>query len=174
LEKEPFGELERLVAQKLIDVAKDIAKQEAANAKWLRLVARVGKHSYEQVRAMVSELLLADVFSAPMEGFIPVLELLIDSWRIDLDTFGVEIRINGGMASRDLRRFEFVEKKAPPPVLLEPGLTEFLGDKALSGDATEEEIEFLKALQLNGKRPFPIYYYRELQNLRDPVHFRNS
>ena len=57
---------------------------------------------------------------------------------------------------------------------MEPGLKEFLGDKTLSGDATKEEVEFLKTLQLKGKRPFPIYYYRELQNLRDPVHFRDS
>jgi hypothetical protein len=26
-------------------------------------------------------------------------------------------------------------------------------------------------LKLSGKRPSPIYYYRELQNLRDPLHF---
>jgi hypothetical protein len=42
----------------------------------------------------------------------------------------------------------------------------------VSGDATEEEIEFLKRLRLNGKHPTPLYYYRELQNLRDPLHFR--
>jgi hypothetical protein len=35
-----------------------------------------------------------------------------------------------------------------------------------------EEIEFLKKLRFNGKRPTPLYYYRELQNLRDPLHFR--
>jgi len=42
----------------------------------------------------------------------------------------------------------------------------------VSGDATEEEIEFLKRLRFNGKHPTPLYYYRELQNLRDPLHFR--
>jgi hypothetical protein len=40
------------------------------------------------------------------------------------------------------------------------------------GDATKEEIEFLKRLRFNGKHPTPLYYYRELQNLRDPLHFR--
>ena len=44
-------------------------------------------------------------------------------------------------------------------------------DTSLSGDVTEEEVAFLKALKLKGKRPSPIYYYRELQNLRDPLHF---
>jgi hypothetical protein len=42
----------------------------------------------------------------------------------------------------------------------------------VSGDATEQEIDFLKKLRFNGKRPTPLYYYRELQNLRDPLHFR--
>jgi hypothetical protein len=33
-------------------------------------------------------------------------------------------------------------------------------------------MEFLKKLRFNGKRPTSLYYYRELQNLRDPLHFR--
>ena len=41
----------------------------------------------------------------------------------------------------------------------------------MSGDSTEEEIDFLKLLQFNGRRPSPIYYDRELHNLRDPLHF---
>jgi hypothetical protein len=54
----------------------------------------------------------------------------------------------------------------------EPGLTEFLEDPALSGTATEAEIAFLKRLKFRDKRPTPLYYYRELQNLRDSLHFR--
>ena len=41
-----------------------------------------------------------------------------------------------------------------------------------SGDATEAEIEFLRKLRFKLKRPTPLYYHRELQNLRDPLHFR--
>jgi len=37
---------------------------------------------------------------------------------------------------------------------------------------TPEEIEFLKRLRFKANRPTPLYYYRELQNLRDPLHFR--
>ena len=37
---------------------------------------------------------------------------------------------------------------------------------------TEDEIAFLRRLRFNGKRPTPLYYYRELQSLRDPLHFR--
>ncbi len=174
LEKEPLGELERLVAQKLLDVAKTLAKQESGNEKWLRLAARLSKRPYEKTKAMTRELLHSDVFTASVESCIPLLDILIENWHIDVDTFDMEIRLSGRMTSGDLRRFEFVEKKSEPPIAMEPGLRQFLGDKALSGDATEEEVEFLRTLQLKGKRPFPIYYYRELQNLRDPVHFRDS
>src|SRR5207253_1869841 len=89
-EKQPFGELERLVTQKLVDVVKRVAKDELESAQ-------------------------ADE---------------------------------------------------------EPGLKEFLRNGSVSGDATGEEIEFLKKLMFNGKHPTPLYYYRELQNLRDPLHFR--
>src|SRR2546422_1100206 len=53
-------------------------------------------------------------------------------------------------------------------------LKEFLGDVSLSRGVTEEETEFLKKLKFKGKRPNALYYYRELQNLRDPLHFRSS
>ncbi|MFZ3329669.1 MAG: hypothetical protein WA197_03495, partial [Candidatus Acidiferrales bacterium] len=54
----------------------------------------------------------------------------------------------------------------------ERGLKEFFRDASLSHGATEEEIEFLKKLRIKGKRPTALYYYRELQNLRDPLNFR--
>src|SRR5438445_46988 len=54
----------------------------------------------------------------------------------------------------------------------EPGFKGFLQDPSLSGTATAEEVAFLKQLKFKGKRPTPLYYYRELQNLRDPLHFR--
>jgi hypothetical protein len=51
-------------------------------------------------------------------------------------------------------------------------LAAFLQDPSLSGDVTAEEIAFLTRLRFPGKRPTPLYYYREVQNLRDPLHFR--
>jgi hypothetical protein len=44
----------------------------------------------------------------------------------------------------------------------------------MSGDATVGEIEFLKHLRFKLGRPSALYYYRELQSLRDPLHFRES
>jgi hypothetical protein len=35
----------------------------------------------------------------------------------------------------------------------------------------EDEVALLKRLRFKGKRPTSLYYYRELQNLRDPLHF---
>jgi hypothetical protein len=33
-------------------------------------------------------------------------------------------------------------------------------------------MELLRNLRFNGKRPTSLYYYRELQSLRDPLHFQ--
>jgi transcriptional regulator with XRE-family HTH domain len=173
LEKEPFGELERLVAQKLLDVAKGVAKQHSGNPMWVGLAGRLGKRTREQTRATLRKLLETDVFSASVETCIPFLESLIESWNIDLETFAIEIILNRGMSTGGRKRFEFVEQEPDQSTMLEPGLKEFLKDKSLSGDATKEEINFLQRLNLNGRRPAPIYYYRALQNLRDPVHFRD-
>ena len=96
---------------------------------------------------------------------------MIDSWDIDLKTFGLEVVLNPPLASRSVKRFAFVEQERQSSSAIEPGFEQFLTDRALSGDATEEEIEFLRTLRFTGKRPAPLYYYRELQNLRDPLHF---
>src|SRR5207237_555529 len=90
---------------------------------------------------------------------------------VDLTTFGMEIVLNRRVASGDPRRFAFVET-GPGKLEQEPGFKEFLKDRSLSGTATTEEIELLKKLRFNGKRPTSLYYYRELQSLRDPLHFR--
>jgi hypothetical protein len=41
----------------------------------------------------------------------------------------------------------------------------------MSGGASKEETEFLQSLRFRQKRPTALYYYRELQSLRDPLHF---
>jgi transcriptional regulator with XRE-family HTH domain len=170
-EKQPFGELERLVTQKLLDVVKRLAKEELESENWLRLLARLSDRSYEQMRVAVLEFLDTDVFDVSLESWVSFLDPLIESWDIDLATFGVELVLNRRMAPGHPKRFEFVEKEPEPAFDQEPGLTEFLQDASLSGDATKEEIEFLKKLRFKRKRPTPLYYYRELQNFRDPLHF---
>jgi transcriptional regulator with XRE-family HTH domain len=171
VEKEAFGELERLVAQKLLDVAKTVAREEGESEKWLRLVARLCKRTYEQARVMLIDLLDTDLFTAPMEDCIAFLEPLIESWDIDLNTFGVELALNRRLTQRHRKKFEFVEREPERPFDVEPGLEEFLKDASLCSDASTDEIEFLKSLRFEQRRPTRFYYYRELQNLRDPLHF---
>lgn len=171
-EKEPFGELERLITQKLLDVAKRIAKEELESEEWLRLIAQLSDRSYEQTRVAILEFLDTDVFHVSVENCVSFLNPLIESWDIDLQTFDMEIVLNRRLAVGRPKRFEYVERVPEQLFGIEPGLEEFLRDTSLGGDATEEEIEFLRRLSFRGKRPTPIYYYRELQNLRDPLHFR--
>jgi hypothetical protein len=99
---------------------------------------------------------------------------LIQSWDIDLATFALDIVLNPRVVSGHIRRFEFIERESGDGLVEEPGLREFLQDPALSATASEEEIGFLKRLKFRGRRPTALYYYRELQNLRDPVHFQTG
>jgi len=168
----PFGDLERLVTQKLLDTAKEVARQELDNKYWLRMVAQLGGRSYEEMRVVVLEFLDTDIFHLSAENCVSFLDPLIDSWDIDLATFALEIVLSQRVGAGRVKRFEFVEREPEEAAGVASGLTEFLGDQALSGGATEQELAFLRRLRPNGKRPTALYYYRELQSLRDPLHFR--
>src|SRR5436853_7420450 len=172
-EKQPFGELERLVTQTLLDVVKRVAKDELENDYWLRMVARLSRRSHEEMRVVVLEFLDTEIFQVYAENCVSFLDPLIESWDIDLATFGLEIVLNHSVVPGQAKRFAFVEQEAEQPVSEEPGLKEFLQDSSLSGSATAKEVEFLKRLRFQGQRPAPLYHYRELQNLRDPLHFRS-
>src|SRR5437764_13312968 len=164
-EKQPFGELERLVTQKLLDVVKRVAKDELENDYWLRMVAQLSRRSYEEMRVVVLEFLDTDIFQVSAENCVSFLDPLIESWDIDLATLGLAIVLNHSVVPGQAKRFAFVEQEAEQPVSEEPGLKEFLQDSSLSGSATAKEVEFLKRLRFQGQRPAPLDYYRELQNL---------
>jgi transcriptional regulator with XRE-family HTH domain len=132
VERQPFGELERVVARKLLDAAG----------------------------------FATDVFHLSPKQ-LTELDALIEAWDIDLTTFSIEIVLRRRAAAGRVRRFEFVERDAE----VERGLEEFLADPSLSGTTTAQELEFLKGLRFPGRRPTALYFYRELQNLRDPLHF---
>jgi transcriptional regulator with XRE-family HTH domain len=170
-EKQAFGELERLVTQKLLDVIKRVAREELKNEKWLRSVAQLSGRSYKQMRVVILEFLDTDVFHVSLENCVSFLDPLIESWDIDLSGFVMHIVLNRRLAPGHRKRFEFVETEADRPLGDELGFRGFLKEASLSGNVTQEEIEFLRGLKVKGKRPTPLYYYRELQNLRDPLHF---
>ena len=173
-EKQPFGELERLVTKQLLHVVKGVATEELENEYWLRMVAELGGRSYQEMRVIVLEFLDTDIFHLSRENCVAFLDPLIESWDIDLATFALDIVLNPRVVSGHVRRFEFIEREPGELFVEEPGLNEFLEDPALRGTATEEEVSFLKRLRFRGKRPTPLFYYRELQNLRDPLHFRTG
>jgi transcriptional regulator with XRE-family HTH domain len=171
-EQQPFGELERLVTQKLLDVIKRVARGELENDKWLRAFSRFSGRSYKQMRVELLDFLDTDVFNVSGENCVSFLDPLIESWDIDLSTFGMEIVLNNRLVPEHLKQFGFVEREPTDLLDDEPGLVEFLQDTALSGGVSRDEIEFLRRLRFKDKRPNRLYYYRELQSLRDPVHFR--
>jgi transcriptional regulator with XRE-family HTH domain len=170
-EKEPFGELEQLVTQKLLDVVKRVVHAELESETWLRSVARLSGRSYYEMRISLVEFMDANAFKVSVQNWAAFLDPLIESWDINLATFGMEIVLNRRLIPGYAKKIDFVERELVKQEE-EPGLKEFLRHQGVSGDATEEEIEFLKNLKFKERQPTALYYYRELQNLRDPLHFR--
>ncbi|OLC07806.1 MAG: hypothetical protein AUH41_09660 [Gemmatimonadetes bacterium 13_1_40CM_66_11] len=130
IERQSFGELERLVAQTLVSVA--------------HFGADV-LHVTPKQRAR--------------------LDAMIAAWEWDPATFALAVTL----ATGEQKRFEYNERANGGQ---EKGLLEFLRDPTLSGGATAGELAFLKSLHFKDRRPTALYFYRELQNLRDPLHFR--
>jgi transcriptional regulator with XRE-family HTH domain len=170
-EREPFGEFERFITQKLLDVAKRVAREELEDEKWLHRVATVSKRSYEETRVLILDFLDTDIFHVSVENCISFLNPLINSWDIEFESFRMEIVLNRKLSRSHLKNLEFREAQPELDLEIEPGLEAFLKDAKLSTGVTDEEIAFLKSLRTNGKRPSLLYYYRELQNLRDPLNF---
>jgi transcriptional regulator with XRE-family HTH domain len=170
-EKEPFGEFERFITQKLLDTAKGVAREELNDEKWLHLVARLSKRRYKETRVAILEFLDTDVFHVSVENCISFLNPLIRSWDIEFESFSMEIVLNQKLADQYFKRFEFREAEPETPTDIEPALEEFLNDPQLSANIAVDEIAFLKSLSFRGKKPSVLYYHRELQNLRDPLNF---
>jgi transcriptional regulator with XRE-family HTH domain len=170
-ERQPFGELERLVTQKLLDVVSQVARSELDNQAWLHEIAQPSGKSYEQMRVIILNFLDTDIFNVSNEDCVSFLEPLIARWDIDLSTFDMEITLNERLAPGEPKKFAFVEKDHDSRQGDEPGLTDFLQDSVLCNDLSKEELESLRKLRFATRRPNRLFYYRALQNLRDPLHF---
>lgn len=164
-EKDPFGELERLITRTLIEVIRDEARVHARDEKWLHSLASTAGESYRKMRGELIDLLDSNP-SASIGDFTAFIEPLIRSWDFDLDDFILVVRLTTGAT----RKFWFGEdakqKTAPNP----PGLRAFLRDTRLSADPTAEEMTILRSLRVPSATP--LFYYRILQNLRDPLNFK--
>lgn len=123
------------------------------------------------MRVIILEFLDTDIFNISNEVCISFLDPLISGWDIDLASFDMEIRLNERLVPGKPKKSAFVETEFDRPGEDEPGFLAFMKDTALSGDVSGEETEFLRQLRFRGKRPSALYYYRALQNLRDPLHF---
>jgi len=170
-EQQAFGELERLVSQALLAVAKGAARDSLKANKLSRRSGKSAHRSLDESGTRIQEFLDTDVFNISIEQCSIFLGQVIESWDIDLKTFGVEVRLNERLTSARVVRFEFVETGPLPAVEVEPGFKQFLQNSGMSGDASEEELAFLSSLKFQRLRPSALYYYRELQSLRDPLHF---
>lgn len=173
-EKEPFGELERLVTKTILDLVKRTARNELENELWLRTVAKLAGRSYQEMRVVALEFLDTDILSLSPDNCVAFLDPVIASWDIDLTTFELEIVLHPKVSQISPRKFQFVEQPHDNRKTREPGFVEFLKDRSLSGTATEKEIEFLEELRFPTSRPTALYFYRELQSLRDPLHFKQD
>ncbi len=174
-EAQPFGTLEQLVTRTLLDVVQRIARQELASEGWIRLAARVGGRSQEEMRVIVLEFLDTDVHHVSNENCVAFLDPLVESWDVDLESFRLDIILDRRLVADPHRTFAFVEFTPADDSGEELGLAEFLADPHLGGDVTEEEVRFLRQQRLGGRRrPNKLYYYRALQNLRDRLHFHEE
>ena len=170
-EGQPFGTLERLVTQKLLEVVQGVARRELDSENWIRLAARVGGRSSEEMRVVILEFLDTDVFHVSADNCAAFLDPLIESWDVDLDSLRLDISLNTKLVADPRRTFGFVETDPNIDAGAEPGLAEFLDDPLLGRGVTEDEIAFLRNQRFVRRRPNKLYYYRALQNLRDRLHF---
>jgi len=165
-DKEPFGEMERLITRTLIQSIRDEAREHALDEAWLRSIAPPG--SYRKMRVRLIELLDSDPV-ASIGDFSAFLDPLIQWWDFDFVHFAVQVLLASGAS----RRFGFHEETSEEPAVEEPALRAFLRDETLSAGATTDEIESLRRMRFPAsRRPIALFYYRALQNLRDPLHFR--
>jgi transcriptional regulator with XRE-family HTH domain len=172
-EREPFGEFERLVTKTILDLVKRIATEQLESEHWLRTVAKLSGRTFHEMRVVTLELLDTDILQLSPDNCVAFMDPLIESWDIDLPNFELQIVLHPKVSHPALRKFQFSEQPSAGETQ-EPGFVEFLRDKTLSGSATHQEIAVLGNLRFDNMRPTPIYYYRELQSLRDALHFRSG
>jgi len=170
-ERQPLGELEQLVTRKLLEVVSRVARSELDNEAWLDEVAQLGDKTHEQMRVIILDFLDTDIFNISNTSCDSFLDPLIARWDIDLATFDMEITLNERLAPGEPKKFAFVEKDYDSQHGDEPGLTDFLQDSVLCIGLSEEELAFLRKIRFETRQPNRLFYYRVLQNLRDPLHF---
>jgi hypothetical protein len=168
---QPFGTLEQLVARTILELVQRIARDELDDENGKPLAALVEGRSREAMRVLVLDFLDTDVFGVSDENCVDFLDPLLASWDVDLETFRIDVTLDGARVNTPRRTFRFVESAPGDHTDDDSALAEFLRDPQLNDNATEEEIRLLRGHRLGNRRPNKLYYYRALQTLRDPLHF---
>ena len=164
-EKDPFGEVERLITRTLVEVVREEARTHARDEQWLRKIAEGSGQNYRTMRVRLIDVLDNDP-SASIADFMLFIEPLIKLWTFDPNGFEMQVRLTSG----DARTFAFGEDVQKKTVTVDPaGLRAFLRDTRLSSDVTPEEMAILRSVIQPSANA--IFYYRILQSLRDPLNF---
>ncbi len=173
--KFPNGELTRLaevqrllelkrrageVPQPLNEFQREVLLSKCSEANREDLKRIFEKDAYGEVERLITQTIHS------LLGRDEDIETSLRSWHLDLKTFTLNLILSSGK-----KHFQFIEITDDP---IEAGFEQFRRDKSLSGDITQEEFDFLKGLRFQNRRPTAIYYYRALQILRDPLHFKES
>lgn len=154
----------------LLPELRELILKKCAPAEVAAVRAIIEPQSFGELERLVAQTLLhaahldADVLHVTPKQRAR-LDSAVASWDWDPVTFALTVTLANG----EHKGFEYHEHANGNQ---EKGLGEFLRDPMLSGDASAEELAFLKSLRFEDRRPTALYYYRELQNLRDPLHFR--
>jgi hypothetical protein len=164
-EKDPFGELERLITRTLIEVIRDEARSHARDPHWLQSLAATAGQSYRKMRVQLIDLLDSDP-TASIGDFTPFVDPLIRSWDFDVESFTLVVHLTAGAPRRFVFGEDAIERRAAHPA----GLRAFLRDERLSAGVTDAEIAILRSLRVPSATA--VFYYRILQNLRDPLNFK--
>ncbi|HUP45591.1 MAG TPA: helix-turn-helix transcriptional regulator [Thermoanaerobaculia bacterium] len=167
-EQQPFGNVERLVTRTLIESIRQEASDHARDEKWLQAISADSGPSYRKMRVRLIDLLDSDP-SASMGDFSYFIGPLIRFWDFDELQFLLTVQLTTG-STREFRFQEITKDVRPADTA---GLRVFLRDATLSGGAAADEIKFLRSIRFAGnEHPTALFYYRTLQNLRDPLNFR--
>lgn len=166
----PFGELERLVAQVIVEVVQKLVRPRLDDDDWLRRLANRSGEPAQGVRALARQLLDIGPLHLSERTCRVVLAPLIAVWDVDLVSLAVQVTPDRRLAGAKTRRFAMAEQ-ARAVEDEEPGYRAFVRDRALSGTASPDELAALRAMRFDGRHPTALYYYRELQSWRDPLHF---
>jgi transcriptional regulator with XRE-family HTH domain len=168
-ETDAFGPLERVITRTVVETIRDEARLRARDETWLRSLAAGAGLSYRTMRVKLIDLLENDG-AGTLGDFTPFLDPIVEWWTFDIDRFTLSVRLTNGAT----RKFEFAEQQRREKPAADPaGLRAFLRDSRLSGGITPEESAILRSVRLpEPQRATALFYYRLLQNLRDPVHFK--